>query len=298
MSYSTDVKSEICSNADARQCCDRAMLNSAFAFFNTVNSKSVRFRTSSRSAALYLYALIKDLTGVSFDISRSRESCLLSCDDEEKIRTAAEKAGLINPKTNQISCELKGSYSVNECCRRSAVRGAFLAAGYVASPRKAYHLEITSHRKKPLNQVLELMLSLGIEARMITRNSRYVLYLKEKEQISDMLSLLGAKKSYFDYQETILEKDMKNKLNRKQNFEQANLDKTLDASIEQCGAIYKIKSKGSFETLSPELKEAAFLRLENPHASLGELAAMTSDKVSRSGMNHRLKRLIELGRVL
>ena len=139
------------------------------------------------------------------------------------------------------------------------------------------------------------MASLGIEGKIIKRNSKYVLYIREKEQILDMLSLMGATKMFFHYQEIVLEKELKNKLNRKQNFEQANLDKTVAAALDQHIAIKKLRDKGRFESLNDQLKEAALLREEYPDLSLGQLAELTSDKVSRSGMNHRLKKLVELG---
>ena len=139
-----------------------------------------------------------------------------------------------------------------------------------------------------------IFISMGIDTKMTKRQSKHLIYLKEKEQISDTLNILGATKMFFDFQEVTLEKEIKNSLNRKQNFEQANLDKTIGVSVAQINAIEKLMEEGRFDTLEESLKETAILRLENPEASLAELAALTKDKISRSGINHRLKKIMEL----
>ena len=293
MSYSLDVKSEICGNFESRSCCRKALLNSAFCFFSTVNQNKIQFKTASYTTAFYLFALTRETFGVSFELLRKKDSFILSLEDPEKIRELTEKAGMVNNTTNMIRCVLNGSFSIDECCRRAAVRGAFLAAGYIADPKKSYHFEITSHRQRLLNQINDLLLSLDIEPKIIKRGTKYVLYLKEKEQISDSLNIINATKMYFRFQEVTVEKEIINELNRKQNFEQANLDKTLNVSVKQCEAIKKIIDSGNFDSLDESLKEIAILRLENPDASLNELAALTKDKISRSGVNHRLKKLMD-----
>ncbi len=293
MSYSLDVKSEICGNFETRSCCRKALLNSAFCFFNTVNENKIQFKTASYTTAFYILALTKETFGISFELLRKNDSFILSLKDPEKIKELAKKAGMINNETKMIQSSLNGSFSVNECCRRAAIRGAFLASGYISDPKKSYHFEITSHRQRLLNRINDLMLSLDIEPKIIKRGTKYVLYLKEKEQISDTLNILNATKMYFRFQEVTVEKEIINELNRKQNFEQANLDKTLNVSVKQCEAIRKIIDSKNFDSLDESLKEIALLRLDNPDASLNELASLTKDKISRSGVNHRLKKLME-----
>ncbi len=293
MSYSLDVKSEICGNFESRDCCRKALLNAAFCFFNTVNSNKIQFKTASSATALYLLGLTNQAFGIHPELSRKKDSCILLLEDTDKINNLAEKAGLINPKTNILQCALNGSLSVNECCRKAAIRGAFLAAGYIADPKKSYHFEISSHRLRLLNQLSDLFNSFEIPVKIIKRSTKYVLYLKEKELILDALNLLNATKMYFRFQEVTVEKEIINELNRKQNFEQANLDKTLNVAVAQLNAIKKLIDTGKFDSLEEPLKEIALLRLENPESSLSELAEMTKDKISRSGVNHRLKKLME-----
>lgn len=293
MSYSVDVKSEICANFENRDCCRKALLNAAFCFFNTVNSNKMQFKTVSSATALYILGLARQTFDIQFKLTRKNDSFVLSLEDAEKIAELAKKAGMINPDTNIIQCTLNGWMSVDECCRKAAIRGAFLAAGYIADPKKSYHFEIVSHRLRLLSQISDLLASFDISAKIIKRNTRYVLYLKEKEMISDVLNLLDTTKMYFKFQEVTVEKEIINELNRKQNFEQANLDKTLNVSVAQQNAIKKLMESGKFDSLEEPLKEIALLRLENPESSLSELAAMTKDKISRSGVNHRLKKLME-----
>ncbi len=293
MSYSLDVKSEICGNFESRNCCRKALLNAAFCFFNTVNSNKIQFKTASSATALYIMGLANQTFGIQFELLRKKDSFILSLDEPEKIALLAKRAGMINSQTNIIQCALNGSMSVNECCRRAAIRGAFLAAGYIADPKKSYHFEISSHRLRLLNQVSDLFASFEIPAKIIRRSTKYVLYLKEKELILDALNLLNATKMYFRFQEITVEKEIINELNRKQNFEQANLDKTLNVAVAQLNAIEKLINTGKFDSLEEPLKEIALLRLNNPESSLSELAEMTTDKISRSGVNHRLKKLME-----
>jgi len=294
MSFSLEVKNEICGNFETRPCCRKALLNSAFCFFNTVNQNKIQFKTASSSTALYLSMLTAEAFGVTLNLERVKDNYILSLKDTKAIKELAEKAGLINPDTNMIQCSLNPLFTLDDCCRRAALRGAFLAAGYIADPNKSYHFEIVSHRQRLLNQINNLFAPMGIEPKMTVRQSKHLLYLKEKEQISDTLNILNATKMFFLFQEVTMEKEIKNSLNRKQNFEQANLDKTIMVSVAQCNAIEKLIESGKFDSLEEPLKEIALLRLENPEASLSELASLTRDKISRSGVNHRLKKLMEL----
>lgn len=294
MSFTLDIKSEICGNYETRPCCRKALLNSAFCFFSTINRNKIQFKTASSATALYLSLLTRDAFGITFNLERHKDNCILSLEDSKKIRTLAEQAGLINPVTDTIQCSLNPAFSLDECCQRAAIKGAFLTSGYIADPKKSYHFEIVSSRQRLLGQISNIFISMGIDTKTTKRQSKHLIYLKEKEQISDTLNILGATKMFFDFQEVTLEKEIKNSLNRKQNFEQANLDKTIGVSVAQINAINKLIEEGRFDTLEESLKETALLRLENPEASLAELASMTKDKISRSGINHRLKKIMEL----
>ena len=128
------------------------------------------------------------------------------------------------------------------------------------------------------------------------RKSGYSLYLKEGEEISKFLAFVGANSAVLKFEEIRVLRDMKNNINRKVNCETANLSKTINAAVKQIEAIKNLQRKGKFESLSDNLKEIAILRLENPDASLIELGQMLDNPIGKSGVNHRLKQLEELGK--
>lgn len=299
MSFCSEVKSEICAVLPERKCCRKAMLNSAFAFFNVVNSKKIKMNTESAIVARYINTLIEETLFVSSHIEIKKSDKIngfsLEITDENDIKKIADELGLINKKTNQISGVIDGNLSVNPCCQRAALKGAFLIAGSVTNPQSSYHFEVYNHRLSPVNSLNELLLSLDFMPKIIKRGSDNVLYIKEKEAIADILNLLGSKEMFFKFHDIILMKEVKNQLNRKQNFEQANLDKTVNAAVNQSLAIKNIINSNRFEELPDNLKEIATLRLENPEASLSELSEMLSEPLTRSGINHRLKKLVAIG---
>ena len=185
----------------------------------------------------------------------------------------------------------------DECCKVAFLKGAFLTCGTVNDPNKNYHLEFVVPY---LNLSRDLMLfindydELDVEPKSITRNSNYVIYFKVSESIEDLLTVMGAFNSSLEVMGVKMYKDMRNNVNRRLNFENANLDKTLGAAQKQVDAIMHIKDTVGLSYLSDELKELAEIRLENPYISLRELGDMLSVPLSRSGVNHRLKRICEI----
>jgi len=135
-----------------------------------------------------------------------------------------------------------------------------------------------------------------IHMKEMQRKSGYSLYLKEGEEISKFLAFVGANSAVLKFEEIRVLRDMKNNINRKVNCETANLSKTINAAVKQIEDIKNIQKKGKFESLSDNLKEIAILRLENPDASLIELGQMLKEPIGKSGVNHRLKQLEELGK--
>ena len=299
MSFCSEVKNEICAILPERPCCKKAMLNGAFAFFNTVSNSRIKMNTESASVARYINTLIGDTVGISPDVTIKKSDRIkgfaIEINDKEEILRIANELGLINKNTQQISGVIDGNLSVNPCCQRAVIKGAFLAAGSVTNPQKSYHFEISGHRRASINVLNELLISMDFNPKIIKRGADYVLYLKEKEAIADMLNLIGSKEMFFRFHDTLLMKEVKNKLNRKQNFEQANLSKTVNAAVEQNMAIRNIIDSNRFEELPDNLKELALLRMENPEASLSELSELLSEPLTRSGINHRLKKLTAIG---
>ncbi|MBQ4110649.1 MAG: DNA-binding protein WhiA [Clostridia bacterium] len=297
MSFSSEVKNEICALANERKCCNKALLSGAFALFNTVSDKQIKMTTENASVARYLNLLIKETfkadTDISFRKSSKSKGFTIEITDEKIIKEISETIGLVNPKTGQIAANINNNLVLNDCCKCAALRGAFLVAGSISDPAKGYHFEIACHREKQIKDLFWIFSSLDIEPKIVERGSNYVLYIKEKEKVADTLNILGSKQMFFKIHDIMMEKELRNELNRRQNFEQANLDKTLNAAVVQTNAIKKIMETNRFSMLPDNLKELASLRMEYPDVSLNELASMLSENITRSGINHRLKKIVE-----
>jgi len=177
---------------------------------------------------------------------------------------------------------------------RWIIKGIYLGAGSMNNPEKKYHLEVGMSQKSEAEKVVGYLQLFDIKSNMIEKNNQYAIYLKDGEEISKFLALLGANKSVLRYEEIRVQREMNNKINRIVNCETANLNKTINASIEQIEAIRKLKDSGNFEKMEDTLKEIAELRLENPNASLIELGKMLKKPVGKSGVNYRLKKIMEI----
>ncbi|MDX1358623.1 MAG: DNA-binding protein WhiA [Clostridia bacterium] len=178
-----------------------------------------------------------------------------------------------------------------ECCVRSYLRGAFLAAGSVSAPDRGYHLEITAQNPEEIEHIRQAMESFGINAKITKRKNHKVCYVKEAEGIADFLNLTGAHKSLLDFENVRVLKNVRNNINRVVNFETANLNKTVNASLTQCEDIRLIEKTMGMGGLSDDLRQMAEVRLENPEASLAELGTMMVPPLGKSGVSHRLGKL-------
>ena len=178
--------------------------------------------------------------------------------------------------------------------KRAFIRGLFMGAGSVNNPENKYHLEIIVANEENLWMVKELLENLGIHIKILQTKQKNSLYLKEGEEISKFLALIGANKAVMQFEDIRVQREMRGKVNRLVNCESANLNKTINASIEQIAAIRKLKQDGKFNKLDENLKEIANLRLENPDMPLSELGKLLKNPIGKSGVNYRLKKIIEI----
>ena len=201
-------------------------------------------------------------------------------------------AALIKYENNQIFLDKE---KVNkEEFFRDIVRGVFLGSGSINNPENKYHLEIVFNNEKNLDDIIEILQKLGINTKKMITQNKYSAYIKEGEEISRFLALIGANKAVMKFEDIRIKKEMRGKVNRLVNCETANLNKTINASIEQISAIRKLQNKGKFNKLDDNLKEIANLRLENPDMSLGDLGKLLKQPVGKSGVNYRLKKIMEI----
>jgi DNA-binding protein WhiA len=183
---------------------------------------------------------------------------------------------------------------MQECCKRAYIRGAFLAAGSISSPEKAYHFEIVCENKEKAVQLAEIIKIFKIDAKIVERKKHFVVYIKEGAGIVDILNVMQAHISLMNLENVRILKEMRNTVNRKVNCETANLTKTVNAAVKQVEDIHYIDSTMGLSSLPDVLKEVARIRLQNPDASLKELGEMMSPPLGKSGVNHRLKRIGEI----
>ena len=166
----------------------------------------------------------------------------------------------------------------------------------MTDPAKRYHLELTTSHYKVSRETSALLYEVGFSPKELTRNGSSILYFKQSDYIEDFLTAIGAPVCAMGVMEARVEKDLRNGVNRRVNCETANLTKVVDASIDQIAAIKKLGEKGLLEQLPPKLRQTAQLRRENPEATLQELAELLTPPVSKSAMNHRMRKLIELSK--
>ncbi len=174
------------------------------------------------------------------------------------------------------------------------IRGTYLGSGSINNPEKKYHVEIGISKKSDAEIIISYLKKYDIKSNLTEKNGEYAIYLKDGEEISKFLALIGANKAVLKFEEIRVQREMNNKINRIVNCETANLNKTINASIEQIEAIKKLKSNKKFEKLDDYLKEIAELRLKNPNASLIELGKMLKQPIGKSGVNYRLKKIMEI----
>lgn len=188
----------------------------------------------------------------------------------------------------------KSTMPQEEQIKRLHIRELFLKSGFVNNPKKDYHLEIIFSEEKKASEIENLLLEFSIHSKTIKKGKGYMLYIKDGEEISNFLALIGAMSSVLKFEEVRVERELKNNINRAVNCETANLNKTIDAAIKQIEAIEKIKKNRKFESMPEALKEIADLRINNPHASLIELGQSLKKPIGKSGVNHRLKKILEI----
>ena len=181
-----------------------------------------------------------------------------------------------------------------EHCRLAFLRGAFLAGGSVTDPQKGYHLELATTHLRVSRELNTLLLELGYAPKETTRKANYITYFKQSEAIEDLLTAIGAPIAAMTLMNTKAEKFLRNGVNRRVNCEAANVDKTVDAALEQRRAIQILRKSGALDELTPKLQEAAQLREAHPELSLSQLAALCDPPVTKSSLSHRLRKLIQL----
>ena len=184
------------------------------------------------------------------------------------------------------------------CCRGAFLRGCFFAGGSAIDPLKRYHLELTTSHLQASRELEVLLRECGYPPKNIARNSSFVTYFKQSDQIEDFLTFIGAPVASMQVMSAKMEKDLRNSVNRRLNCDTANLDKAVEAAQKQAETIRKLQTAGKLDQLPDKLRQTAETRLENPELPLSELALILDPPVTKSCLNHRLRKLMALAEEL
>ena len=297
MSFCSKAKAELCKIPISKTCCAVAESYGVLLFCNTFSPTSIRIVTESRDFAQRLPKLFQKAFSLKFDQMPETEQGkqIFSMDDPRKLHRIYDVFGLEAATT--VALQVNLGILEEDCCRVAFLRGAFMAGGSVTDPEKRYHLELATSHLRVSREVKHLMEEVGFAPKCVTRAGSHVLYFKQSDQIEDFLTTLGAPVCAMGIMEAKVEKDLRNGVNRRVNCETANLGKAVDAAQEQLAAIRRLKERGLYEELPQKLKETAQLRQDHPEATLLELSQMQDPPVSKSAINHRMRKLMELSRL-
>ena len=190
--------------------------------------------------------------------------------------------------------DVNSSMKQEEQITRLSIREAFIKSGFMTDPNKEYHLEVAFKTKKHAEEFREILQNFNIQAKTVKKGKGYIIYLKDGEDISNFLALIGANNAVLRFEEIRVLKEARNNVNRIVNCETANLNKILDASKNQIDAIKFIKQKHKFDMLLQELKDIADIRIKNPDISYEEIGKLLKNNISKSGVSHRLKKICNI----
>ncbi|MDR2598661.1 MAG: DNA-binding protein WhiA [Oscillospiraceae bacterium] len=295
MTFSTGVKNELCKLPSESNCCAIAECYGMLLFGNTFSMREIKIITGNKSLGKRIVALFMKAFKTSFDIMPDEDDegkQIYAIKDSKKIERIFAAYGF--SKGSLLAHHVNLGVLEDDCCRVSFMRGAFLTGGTVTNPEKSYHLEVVTAHYNVSRQTYSLMLELEFTPKETSRAGNYIIYFKQSAAIEDFLTFIGAPIHAMELMSTKIEKDVRNTVNRKVNCDTANVSKIVDAAAEQIIIIERIKELGIFDELPDKLKEAAELRIENSDLSIKELGDISTPPVSKSCMNHRMRKLAQI----
>ena len=297
LSFSALAKAEVCRIVPQKRCCALAECFGVLLYCNSFHADGIKIITESREFAQLLPRLFKKAFSFSFDMMPEDEErkLVFQISAPEKLKLIMEAYGFSREDT--LALHVNFPMVEEDCCKAAFLRGAFLSGGSVTDPGKGYHMEITTTHQSVARETDTLIREvMNFCPKMAGRGGGQVLYLKQSELISDFLAYIGAPVAAMGIMEARLEKELNNKVNRRCNCDEANTCKVVEAAQEQLSAIRILQEQGLVEHLPNKLQQAVAARLENPAASLTELAAMMEPPITKPAMNHRLKKLVAMAK--
>lgn len=292
MSFSTEVKNELCRVSMQRACCTRAEAYGALLHATVFSHREIRLSTENAVVARRLQALLQRAFFVVCEPQQQGRKYQIVLEQPTQIGRIFDVLGY--DRKSHITYHLNRNELEEECCLASFLRGAFLMAGTVAGPDKKSHLELKSGHQSLAGEENSLLLDLGLSPKLAHRGGTCLLYFKDSASVEDFLTRIGAPHAAMALMEAKVEKNLRNTINRQVNCETANLVKAADASARQIAAIRVVLGTRGEEGFPENLRETVRLRLEYPTDSLAELAQRFDPPLSKPGLSHRLRKITEL----
>ncbi|MCY9591610.1 DNA-binding protein WhiA [Paenibacillus chitinolyticus] len=302
MSFAAQTKKEL-TLIEAEDCCEKAELSALIRMNGSVQLTNQRvvldISTENAAIARRIYSLLKKRYELHTELL-VRKKMRLKKNNVYIVRVPNQVQELLSDlyivsEGFQFTPGIDKSIVKTNCCRRAYLRGAFLAGGSVNNPEgSSYHLEIASMYEEHCQALCQLANTFDLNARCIERKKGFVFYIKEGERIIEFLSIIGAHQALLRFEDVRIMKDMRNSVNRIVNCETANLNKTIGAAVRQIDNIRLIEREVGLESLPEKLREVAEIRVKHPDLNLKEVGDMLKGSVSKSGVNHRLRKIDEL----
>lgn len=296
MSFSSQAKGELCRTALSRRCCARAEAYGVLLYCNRFIAQQARIVTESPDFAARLPVLFQRAFKVSFDQLPEEGAGKRTFTITEADKLSALWSAFDCEPEETLAHHINFAVLEEEHCRTAFFRGAFLAGGSVTDPAKRYHLELSTPHLSVGRELRALLLEAGFSPKETVRKGSCVTYFKQSEAIEDFLTAVGAPLAAMELMNAKAEKDLRGSVNRRVNCDEANLDKAVNAAQEQMEAIYRLEERGMLEELPDKLKEAVDLRMAHPEMTLSQLCALCDPPVTKSALNHRLRKLLELAK--
>ncbi|MBS6600887.1 MAG: DNA-binding protein WhiA [Clostridium sp.] len=311
MSFSAKVKGELGRYTEMSREEALAQISAMMKVSGTIgfNGKGLSFKitTENPTSARLVFTLLKEHFQIHSKLMVKKSNSLkknniymVVIDEEMGVRGLLKDTGIFKEVDGGITLDYRIDEKMVETDdeKRAYIRGAFLGGGSVTNPEKNYHLEFVTHSEEYAQDLCELINSCGLNSKVIQRKNSFIVYIKEGEQIVDILNIMGAHSCLLELENIRIMKEMRNNVNRLVNCETANLSKTVNAAVRQVESIKFIQSKIGLKRLPQNLREIAELRLEYPDESLKELGEMLDPPVGKSGVNHRLRKIEKIAEEL
>ena len=287
MSFADEVREELCELPMKKPCCKKSLTEGLLIGAARGDGKSITVRYRYEMVATLASAMIRQQYGKSPDTQMS------GCYGHRYYDLF-----FVSPAVQKLLLQMQSNLDTNryfscEGCRSAFLRGVFLACGTVNDPHKSFHLEFALPHGSPVEMLCDFLSLCGYTPRHAQRQNCEGVYFKDSGAVEDLIGMMGAQHTVFEIMNSRIERDIRNNENRATNCVARNIEKSISAASRQIEAINRLMETGRLETLPESLRVTAMLRYRNPDATLDELVVLHEPHISKSGLNHRLKKLLE-----